>query len=413
MSSGGFPLQMAGVGSLFDRMRLVVVRGAPRAGGVPLPPQARVVELPAPRGTNAARKLSVLLRSPRYGAILAREIARADVVHTPLPGDIPLLAFLIAAASGKRVIARYGSSWDTNSQTTLANRCTRGLLRVLAGGRRVVLATGGGAGEPAPRTHWIFATALTRAEIEATTPDLDRGLSDPPRLLTIGRLSSEKGVDVLLRAVARLAREGRTVRLTLAGDGPERASLEALARELDIADRVRFAGQLGREGLAREIARADLCVAPSRTEGFSKAWLDAFAGGLPVLATRVGAAEAAVGGPLVREGGDGEGGDGDDDLKGLARERGWLVRPDDAGALADALGAIVGVGGNGRAGLAPVDWRALRRRCREFVASRTLEAWADRIGRICADQWGMAFEGGKLLRPVRPLRAAANGGVRA
>ncbi|HEY6099236.1 MAG TPA: glycosyltransferase [Anaeromyxobacter sp.] len=366
MSSGGFPLQMAAIASLFDEVTLVIGRGTPRAGGVPLPPAARVVALPPPSGTDFRRKLSLLAKTPAYLRELARHIRQADVVHTPLPGDIPLLGFLVAVLLRKRVIARYGSSWDTNSQTTVGNRVTRGLLRALAGGRRVILATGGGPSEPGRRVHWIFATALSRAEIDLHRPDLDRRPGSPARLLTIGRLSPEKGVDVLLRALAGLSRRGREVSLTLAGDGPERARLEALAEELGIADRVRFAGQLAREELGREIAAADLCVAPSRTEGFSKAWLDAFVGGLPVLATQVGAAAAAVGA------------DG---------ERGWLVPPGDHVALAAALERILD---------APLDWPALRRRCREFVAARTLESWAGRIGELCAAQWRMTLAGGKL-----------------
>ena len=70
MSSGGFPLQMAAVGSLFDRMTLVVVRGRRQSGGIPLPPEATVVALRPPRGADLRRKLSVAAGLPYYlGAI--------------------------------------------------------------------------------------------------------------------------------------------------------------------------------------------------------------------------------------------------------------------------------------------------------------------------------------------------------
>jgi glycosyltransferase involved in cell wall biosynthesis len=129
---------------------------------------------------------------------------------------------------------------------------------------------------------------------------------------------------------------------------------------------VSFAGQLERSALSAALSRADLCVQPSLTEGFSKAWLDAFAHGLPVLASEVGAARVVLGG---------EG------------ERGWLVPPGDAAALAAALRRVL---------TAPIDWPALRQRCRAYVEGMTLEEWSRRIGERCARQWGWTLGNGRL-----------------
>jgi glycosyltransferase involved in cell wall biosynthesis len=231
-----------------------------------------------------------------------------------------------------------------------------------------MLATGVGASPPAPGAEWIFATALSRAELERISPALERGLGSPPRLVYAGRLSPEKGVEVLLRAVAELQREGFTPfpSVTLVGDGPQRAALERLAGELGCAEAVGFAGQAGRKELSRRLSEADLCVSPSLTEGFSKAWLDAMAHGLPVLASNVGASRAVIGG---------EG------------ERGWLVSPGDASGLAAALRRVLS---------GPVDWPALRRRCRAYAEARTLEAWTERIGSLCATKWRLSLRDGKL-----------------
>ena len=65
-----------------------------------------------------------------------------------------------------------------------------------------------------------------------------------PVLGVVGRLSHEKGVDVFLRAASLLAREGAGFSAVVVGDGPDRSSLEALARELGLAERVRFTGSL-------------------------------------------------------------------------------------------------------------------------------------------------------------------------
>lgn len=371
-SSGGFPLQMRAIGSLFDEMVLLIVRVEPRpeeaAGGIPLPEGARVVPLRSPVGDDARRKLSVAARLPYYLWKIESNILKADVVHVPVPGDISLLGMLMSLLTRKHMIVRYGGSWQTNDQTTVISRFTKSCMRRFAGGRNVMLATGSGRTLPAPGVRWIFSTALSAAELEHVSGSLDRGLSSPPRLIYAGRLSPEKGVATLLHALGALLREGFEPLpcLTIAGDGSERDALEALASALGIADRVDFVGQLSRDALSSAFAGADLCVQPSLTEGFSKAWLDAMAHGLPVLASNVGAAESVI---------------------GADEERGWLVPPGDEAALAGALRRVV---------RGPVEWPALRVRCREYVKGRTLEAWAEEIGRQCAAQWKWTLDHGRL-----------------
>ena len=116
----------------------------------------------------------------------------------------------------------------------------------------------------------------------------------PVRLVTLGRLSREKGHDVLLRAVAGLRDRGSRMTLDLVGDGPERVALEALAAELGLGAIVTFRGQLLDADVARAYAAADAFVLPSRSEGFGVALVEAMATGLPVVATRSGGPEDIV-----------------------------------------------------------------------------------------------------------------------
>jgi glycosyltransferase involved in cell wall biosynthesis len=106
-------------------------------------------------------------------------------------------------------------------------------------------------------------------------------------VLSVGRLSSEKGVADLLRAFAVLAKdEPRRCMLVIVGDGPERKNLENLAQELRIAECTRFAGHVADPSLF--YAAADVLAIPSLSEGAPYALLEALAAGLPVVATAVG-----------------------------------------------------------------------------------------------------------------------------
>jgi glycosyltransferase involved in cell wall biosynthesis len=138
---------------------------------------------------------------------------------------------------------------------------------------------------------------------------------EPPaqRLLAAGRLVEQKGFDLLLRALARIAPRHRDLRLAVAGDGPERGALAALGRRLGLDDRVRFLG--ARPDVAGLMAASDLVVLPSRHEGLPYVALEAMALERPVVA-------AAAGGlpDLVR-----------------AEREGWLVPAGDVQALAAAL----------------------------------------------------------------------------
>ena len=192
-----------------------------------MPSDARVVSLRRPAGADARRKMSVAAHLPSYLKVIAQQVRRADVVHVPLPGDIPALALLTALVYRKRLIARYGSSWPTTPQATLMNRVTKICMRLAAGGRNVMLATGAGVAAPAKNIHWLFATALTEREIAAISPDLHRLPGRPLRIVYAGRLSPEKGVPVLVEAVglmrSRFAKPGDAFHVTFMGDGPQRA----------------------------------------------------------------------------------------------------------------------------------------------------------------------------------------------
>ncbi len=108
----------------------------------------------------------------------------------------------------------------------------------------------------------------------------------PPVLVSIGRLSFEKGHADLVDALGIVAARNHRVSLVLAGDGPERSNLVERIRALGLQDSIHLTGYLDRP--QRILEEADLMVLPSHTEGLPNAALEALAMEVPVLATRVG-----------------------------------------------------------------------------------------------------------------------------
>lgn len=113
---------------------------------------------------------------------------------------------------------------------------------------------------------------------------------ESPYLLFFGRLSAEKGVDVLLRAFDAAASSlPRDMRLIVVGDGPDVAEFRELAASLDSASRIEFAGYQTGDALQTYVERASLAIASSRCrENMPYSIVEAFAAGTPVVGTRIG-----------------------------------------------------------------------------------------------------------------------------
>jgi phenylacetate-CoA ligase len=150
-----------------------------------------------------------------------------------------------------------------------------------------------------------------------TLPVLAGDVSQPGRILFIGRLEAAKGVDTLLDAVVQLAPRYPALHLVLAGAG-DLHSYRALVTERGIADRVTLAGWISAARRAEELSCAAIFCLPSHAEGLPLALLEAMAAGKPVVAAAVGAIPEA-----------------------LADGAGMLVPPRDAHALAKALATLL------------------------------------------------------------------------
>ncbi len=105
------------------------------------------------------------------------------------------------------------------------------------------------------------------------------------KLITTSRLVKKNAVDDIIRALAHL---NESVTLTVVGDGVERVSLKVLTESLGVKNRVHFLGTIAPEAIPQALAKADIFVRPSLSEGLGNSFLEAFAAGLPVIATPVG-----------------------------------------------------------------------------------------------------------------------------
>ena len=176
-------------------------------------------------------------------------------------------------------------------------------------------------GWPPQRVHYLpnFVPDMAGA---APAPRAALGVPDGAKLvLALGRLHPHKGFDVLIRALSRLP----DTHAVIAGDGPERAALLALAQDQGVGARVHLPGW--REDTAGLLAACDVLACPSRHEPLGNVVIEGWSARVPVVA-------AAAGGPREL----------------IAPERdGVLVPCDNAEALAAALEAVLGDPVSGRA----------------------------------------------------------------
>jgi glycosyltransferase involved in cell wall biosynthesis len=113
-----------------------------------------------------------------------------------------------------------------------------------------------------------------------------------PAVVAVGRLSNQKGFDLLIDALPKVIEQFPDIHVTIFGTGPQRTSLEQSVRTLGLTRHVSLPGQSSRVHSA--MAGADLFVSPSRYEGFSNVILEALLVGTPVVATTCPGAAAEV-----------------------------------------------------------------------------------------------------------------------
>ncbi len=311
---------------------LVEMRGARRAG--------HEVALAAPQGAELARRCSddgvqvwpgYRMRPPVLLPIFLADLARLasdidrfepDLIHTHGSQD----TWLVVALKSRR--AKFPPVIRTKHnifpwRPSVPNRWLYGRIDAFIGIsdfiEREIAAFPGIADRPRIAIHSV--PDLSRYSGRCAT-SVRAELSTMPEGAFLwgvsARLRPEKALDTLLRAFALVRGTHPRAFLALAGDGSERAALEALARQLALGpDAVAFLGF--RQDVPQFLSALDAYVLPSRDEGLGTAILEALAVGLPVVATRVGGIPESV----------------------IHERTGLLVPPDNPEALAAAMRRIM------------------------------------------------------------------------
>ena len=271
---------------------------------------------------------------------------RPDVVHTHGYRPDILHAASRWNPSFATVTTLHGSS-RRGGTTTVHELIQLALLRrfdaVIAVSRKLADELRGRWARP-DQLH-VVPNGLSDHRPPATVEEARRELGLPSTGLVIGwvgRLIPVKGADVFLRAMARL--KGLSMTVSVIGDGPERATLEAIARAEGLDDRVRFHGVVA--DAARLLSAYDVFVLSSRSEGTPITLLEAVAAKVPVVVTSVGGVPDVVG-----------------------PAEGMVVPPEDPERLAGAIDSVIR---NPAAAAARAE-AATRR----LVANFGMERWMD------------------------------------
>jgi glycosyltransferase involved in cell wall biosynthesis len=206
---------------------------------------------------------------------------------------------------------------------------------------------------------------LTDAQIDrATSAALRPRDRDVFRLLFVGRLSSAKNVDVLLRAISLFKNGKRKIECNIVGEGPERVALQEQAALLGIESHVNFIGGIGFDEVLDHYEKAEALVLASDVEGWPKAIAEGMAFGLVCIGTERGMMPQMLG----------EG-------------RGFLVPPRNPEALASALQQIADY---------PSESRTMAIRAAAWAQNYSIDGLREALRNLMEEQWDLSFATSKF-----------------
>jgi glycosyltransferase involved in cell wall biosynthesis len=282
----------------------------------------------------------------------------ADAVHAPIPGDVGTIGNVLAIVLRKPLFVRHCGNWL--APKTTAEKLWRWFMEEFAGGRNVMMATGGTLEPPSPRNpelKWIFSTSLTATELAEHAVPRRAPSRDAVRLIIVARQEKAKGAGTVIAALPLLARDFPGIAFDVVGEGGAVPEFRKQAEKLGVAERVVFHGNVDHNTVLTLLRKAHLfCFPTQASDGFPKAVLEGLACGLPAVATRVSVL------PLL-----------------LSSGCGKLVNDATPEAVAEAIRYCLQDGER---------YEQLSLRALETARQYSLENWRDTIGAALSTEWG-------------------------
>jgi glycosyltransferase involved in cell wall biosynthesis len=272
---------------------------------------------------------------------------------------------LLALALRKPLLVRHCGNWFV--QRTVAERFWKWFMERFAGGRNVMLATGGTFEPPSqrnPNIGWIFSTSLNEQELSDCSKNRTQAPSTSPKLIIVCRQEKGKGVELLIDSLPLISRTFPLATLDIVGDGAALNEFKKMAAVNGLVDRVVFHGNVSHSRVLELLQQADLFCFPTASEGFPKTVLEALACGLPVITTRVSVLPQLIGTGC-----------------------GYLIDERTSDAIDNAVKACLAD---------PDRYRAMSDQAIQTAGQYSLERWRDRIGDLLESTCGPLRSGPEL-----------------
>lgn len=295
-TTGALTMQVEALSPFFDQITLCVpVVEDPNFCGLGVD-STKVIFNPLPYYHG---RTGFLVALPGLRRKIVNVTEQSDLALAILPSYVGILASLLCQRKnfplflwvvgnwGQNVVIRRSSSWGkwlaSVSLAPILNwsikRVTRDILTFYNG--KILFDQG--------KAYHYTRTSSSIRQRDLFSPEVTSPMHSPPLLLFVGRLSPEKGLPILLQAVAQLKAQGEMVHLQIAGSGEMQDTLRDYTQKLSLKDQVDFLGYISqRSELLRLYRESDMLILPSLQDLQPKVLLEAMSQSLPIITTCVG-----------------------------------------------------------------------------------------------------------------------------
>jgi len=285
------------INSLAERVREIVLVAPlvnqPKSissDNIPYSKTPRLIPLPVVGGDSICDKFGYLLRGPKLVFLIIKGICTPGILHPRAPGSIAMLALLLISIIGrkKRKFAKFAGEWDAVKSLPRTFRWQRSWLanKKLFNGPVFVYTANTNPAHIIP----AFTSNLTTEQIrQANLLAREKVWGSTWMIIVAGRLVKNKGIDVLLQALAIVNKTSTRWKLIIMGDGSDKCKLQQLALNLGLAERVTWLGWCSQHEMMKYMREAHLICQPTRfTESWGKVLQEGMAFGCIPIASRVG-----------------------------------------------------------------------------------------------------------------------------